>query len=261
MIKQNKTKRIIVVLAVLLACSLLALVGLLLYQKADKDRNPTATAPNNVITSEEEKKEEQDSLKGQDSEGKKDNTTEKEQETIVDNEEPIFLKLYQDQSMASQPFAVANMMPGDRKKKKYRIQVSYQDCVTVHFQVRVRKGYEKLGEVLKVQVCSPTTGEIVYDGLIRDMEDDVVTKLQSNNRTSESLDYRLTVYLETSVGNAYQDKKLIADFKWWVEDAENLTNAPLTGDDFRLWIGGFALALICLLLVLKHRKREAKNHG
>lgn len=48
----------------------------------------------------------------------------------------------------------------------------------------VRAGYEKLAEVLQVRVKLLTTGETLYDGLVRDMPASVTHKLASANSTT-----------------------------------------------------------------------------
>lgn len=115
--------------------------------------------------------------------------------------------------------------------KFFRVQISYHDKVTVHFKATVRAGYEKLAEVLQVRVKLLTTGETLYNGLMRDMPASMTHKLASANSTTDELYYEITAYLDTSVGNdEYQNKDLIADFKWWVEKTGNLDNPPKTGE-------------------------------
>ena len=145
------------------------------------------------------------------------------------------------------------------------MRVSYCNEVTVHYRAFVRPGYEKLAEVMKVRIRLLNTGEIMYDGLMRDMPESVKYKLVSPKKDTVELYYEITAYLDTSVGNEYQNKELIADFKWWVEDkdAGNLVIPPNTGETFnlRLW-GGLALISGCVLIFLavtRRRKEEEEN--
>lgn len=156
------------------------------------------------------------------------------------------------------------MFPGDVETKFFRVQVSYHDKVTVHFKATVRAGYEKLAEVLQVRVKLLTTGETLYDGLMRDMPASVTHKLASANSTTDELYYEITAYLDTSVGNEYQNKDLIADFKWWVEETGNLDNPPKTGDLASpvLWAAVAACAgSAMLILLVSTKRREEKSHG
>jgi len=111
-------------------------------------------------------------------------------------------------------FIVNDMMPGDVKIEDYSVDVSYIGVLDVYFTVDVRQGYEKLAEVLKCRISVPT-GEVLYDGLISGVPD-ISRRIVSTKKITETLDYTVFVYLETSVGNEYQDLELIADFRWFV---------------------------------------------
>ncbi len=152
------------------------------------------------------------------------------------------------------------MLPGDSEAKSFRVRVAHQGKVTVHCKAVVRDGYEKLAEVMKAKVALPDTGEIVYDGLMRDMPDSVARELDSSSRVTDELRYEITAYLETSVGNEYQNLDLIADITWWVDEASNLAPLAKTGDgtDYLLWICLAAACAAAVALVASFmRKRSA----
>ena len=134
--------------------------------------------------------------------------------------EDTVLEIYRGNADVNQPFAVSNMFPGDVIPKDYQVKVTHRGPVVVHFRAAVRPGYEKLAEVLKVKV--QIEGQDRYEGLMRDMPEslDCTTPNTAKAETTE-LDYRLTVYLDTSVGNEYQARELVADFEWWVETEES----------------------------------------
>lgn len=113
------------------------------------------------------------------------------------------------------------MFPGDAETQNDCVQVDHKGDVTVHFRAEVRPGYEKLAEVLKLRVS--VGGSVLYDGLMAEMPAAVDTPLPAG---SDTLDYQLTAYLDTSVGNPYMYQQLVADFYWWVADSEEL--APPT---------------------------------
>ena len=126
------------------------------------------------------------------------------------------------------------MFPGDVVSNKYDVEVSFKDTVTVHFGTEIREGYEKLAEVLQCKVVLTDTGELLYNGLLKDMPDSVDYTLNSaeastNGESTVNLCYEITAWLDTKVGNEYQEKSLVADFVWWVEETENLT--PPESDD------------------------------
>ena len=133
----------------------------------------------------------------------------------------------------------------------------------MHYKATVRPGYEKLAEVLKVRVELLSTGETMYDGGIADMPESLTHKLASKKSTTDELYYEITAYLDTTVGNDYQKKDFIADFKWWVEETGNLDDSPQTGDtsNILLWavLAAGSLSMMILLLVTRRRKEDEEN--
>ena len=95
------------------------------------------------------------------------------------------------------------------------------------------------------------------------MPEGLTHKLASKKSTTDELYYEITAYLDTSVGNDYQNKDLIADFKWWVEETGNLDDSPQTGDtsNILLWavLAAGSLGMIIILLVTRRRKEDEEN--
>ena len=73
----------------------------------------------------------------------------------------------------------------------------------------------------------------------------------------------LPIFRKVQSGNDYQNKDLIADFKWWVEETGNLDDSPQTGDtsNILLWavLAAGSLSMMILLLVVRRRKEENAN--
>ena len=176
----------------------------------------------------------------------------------------VTLSLYRKQPEDNTPFNVVNMLPGDAVTQNYNVRVSHSGDVTVRFRAIIRPGYEKLAEVLKLRVKLLNTGETLYDGLMRDMPRSVNHKLTASGSTTSDLEYELTAYLDTSVGNDYQNQELVADFHWWVEGKEQShLDSPKTGDDSRmvLFTVAAAAASIAVIILPVWRRREARHHG
>lgn len=98
---------------------------------------------------------------------------------------------------------------------------------------------------------------------MRDMPESLQYTLAGANE-QDDLFYKITAYLDTSVGNEYQNLGLVADFRWWVAEEDNLAPLPRTSDAFSsaLWVVLAASAgAILLLLIFARRKREDKNEG
>ena len=255
--QKKKIKIIIIVLAILLGLSLLALGGTVIYNKIANTTSATVTVPDNRITPDEDATKPDDS--GSQTPGSSAVST---QSTTAEAKKAATIELYKKQPEENTAFAVGNMFPGDSETKYFRVRVSYHDTITVHYKATVRPGYEKLAEVLQVRVRLLSTGETMYDGLMRDMPESLTHKLVSKKATTDELYYEITAYLDTSVGNDYQNKDLIADFRWWVEETGNL-DSPKTGETVTALLGislAAAAGLVLLLLVARKRK-EGKENG
>ncbi len=279
---KKKVKIVIIVLAVLLGLSLLALGGTLVYNKLARSAPSTVTVPDNLITPDEdtgtngsdtsaadESGSQTTDGSGTDTQDTSDTSDAGTRDSIaaapaVDAKEAkkaASIELYNKQPQENAPFKAGNMFPGDSETKYFRVRVSYHDKVTVHYKATVRSGYEKLAEVLKVRVKLLSSGETMYEGLMRDMPESLTYNLASKGTVTDELYYEITAYLDTSVGNEYQNKDLIADFKWWVEETGNL-DSPQTGDTpgILLWsvLAVASLGMIILLIVVRRRKEEEK---
>ena len=278
--QKKKIKIVIIILAILLGISLTALGGTLLYNRLASRPAATVTVPDNLITPDEDTTKPDNS----DSQAPDSSDTEKPdgsytqtpnssaatsssavpmQSTTAEVKKAATIELYNKQPEENTPFTVGNMFPGDSETKYFRVRVSYHDTITVHYKATVRPGYEKLAEVLKVRVKLLSTGEMLYDGLMRDMPESLTHKLASKKSTTDELYYEITAYLDTSVGNDYQNKDLIADFKWWVEETGNLDDSPKTGDtsNILLWavLAAGSGSMMILLLVTRRRKEDEEN--
>lgn len=266
--KKRKTiKIVIVVLSVLLAVSIIALAGRVIYNKLYFGTGATVTVPDNLITPDESETDVETTNANFSTAENKDMFSADaacEEITVATvgtdkNKSATEIKLYNKQPQDNTAFSVGNMFPGDKETKYYRVQVSYHGKVTVHFNSDVRKHSEKLAEAMKVKVKLLTTGETLYEGLMRDMPKNIIHELSSVNTVTDELYYEITASLDTSVGNEYQNKVLIADFKWWVEETDNLDKAPQTGDtsDIFLWMTvAITSVAICVILLLFRRKKE-----
>ena len=272
--QKKKIKIIIIVLAILLGLSLLALGGTLVYNKLANNTPATVTVPDNLITPDEDTTKPDSSENNSQAPDSSDTQAPSSsadtsssavptQSTTAEVKKAATIELYNKQPEENTPFQVGNMFPGDSETKYFRVRVSYHDTITVHYKATVRPGYEKLAEVLKVRIRLLSAGETMYDGLMRDMPESLAHKLASKKSTTDELYYEITAYLDTSVGNDYQNKDLIADFKWWVEETGNLDDSPKTGDtsNILLWavLAACSGSMMILLLVVRRRKEDEEN--
>lgn len=295
--REKKLRKVIAVLSVLLVLSLVALAGTLIYNRWIRDRVETVTVPDNFITSDDGVYSGDGHVRSDDDKGntrieetsqdfrtaekseKKTNTltagntqtgsgSNKTATTGTSNtsgtngsRQAVSISLYNKHSQENTAFQVDNMFPGDSMTRYFRVQVSHQNPVTVHYHADVRKGYEKLAEVLKLRIVLLSTDEVLYDGPIGEMPQSLDTTLNARTKTTDELYYEMTAYLDTSVGNDYQNLGLAADFRWWVDETEtgNLIRPPKTGDTFQLMLWMIVLIIsgtICILWIINRRRRR-----
>lgn len=258
--KEKKILKItITALAILLAVSLFLLGAALFFKNKEKQNESVATIKDNFIlqkdeSSDTQKSNSEDFLNGDSAQSASNsqfkNTT--------------LLELYDKQPKDNTAFQIGNMFPGDSQTNYYRVRVSYSGKITVGYKATVKKGYEKLGEALKIRIKLINSGEILYDGYIREMPESLTYTSVSFNKTVDELNYEITAYLDTSVGNEYQNKTLIADFNWWAEETENLESSPKTGisaDFLPFVIISLAAGLIFVFLLLARGRGKEKENG
>ena len=229
-------------------------------ESAEKPEVHTA-CPNDSdanISDPDEKNDEQNTQQSQTGQ----NTSEQEQsaEHIRKKEKAEVLNIYKNHPDDNTPFNVVNMFPGDTQEEYYCVRVSHKGSITVYFHAAVRPGFEKLAEVMQCRVELLTTGETLYEGLMRDMPEKLSHILPTEN--DNELYYRITAFLDTSVGNEYQNKELIADFNWWVDDEGGLL-PPGTGGVSYVWLGVFMIAaaacIVIIACLIRKRKKEEHN--
>ncbi len=212
--KEQKGKKLTIasiILAVLLALSLIALILVLIVGRFSPYKLTSVEVPGNIITP---------------GEGSGSELTPSE-----------FSR-----------FEVNNLLPGDCETKYYYLDVSYHGDIVVRYHADIREGSDKLAEVLKVRVRMLENNEVLYDGLMRDMPQSVDYPLYTDTNTRRALYYEISAYLETSVGNEYADQGLTADFRWWVEETSQLDVNGTFDHDLCFWII-FACCLVILLLI------------
>ncbi len=261
--KKNRTKLIIIVLAVLLAVSVALLAAVLIFKIAKPVSTDETVENNEIVAASSVDSSKQDTSSAASVRGASAPAADEKAATpasgdkISENFETE-ISLYKGHSYDKSPFKVLNMFPGDRARKQYRLDISYKDLVTLHFDVKNLSGDKTLAKVLYIKVAA--NDDVLYQGCLKDI-DDIKTKLSSKKRTTESLKYNIEVSLDESVSNEYKNRGLSFDFCWWVEADENLQPSPKTGDIMRLGIFAavalLTLSLFFLLLLTRKKRRRA----
>lgn len=158
--------------------------------------------------------------------------SEGQENSLLTEQKPVGLKLNKRKDTDNVAFQVSNMFPGDVVLGNYCVKVSYKEIATVGFRVDIGKGYDKLAEVLKCKIVLSDTDELLYDGLMKDVPKALEQTLPYAEKGEVELCYQISAYLDTSVGNTYQNTSLEADFVWWLQenrkriDVSSLTIVP-----------------------------------
>ncbi len=128
------------------------------------------------------------------------------------------VKLKAPDAFGNVPFSVGNMFPGDSEQKEFTVKVSHKKPAVLYYHADIQNGSEKLAEVLMVKIELPEKDKTLYEGLMKDMPDALEHSLKADEK--EVL-YCITAWLDTSVGNEYQNQTLMADFRWWYVTEES----------------------------------------
>lgn len=287
--KNKKITIVIVILVVLLSLSVTALAGTLLYNRFLHTAPTTVDVPGNIITPDcENSMDPNENVSSMDWSNTSqilsaDESDASANPTPLESSVPASsvtasassettelssgsrpkasaLSLHTKQPEENKPFQVANMFPGDSETQYFRIQVSYQGDIIVRYHADIYPDYEKLAEVLKIRIRLLGSDGFLYDGLMRDMPKSLNHALHTTQSTQSELYYEITAYLDTSVGNEYMDKELIANFRWWVEETDHL-DPPPTGDSSNIywWMTFASGSCFALVLLLKKRSKEVAD--
>ena len=176
--------------------------------------------------------------------------------------EDIDISLYSNHSSDNASFNITNMFPGDSVTNKYNVKVSYHDKVSVLFNVDYLDEYSKLASVTNIKVKLINDNKVLYDGFVCDLKDNNLSyALESSNNKTEVLEYEITISLDTSVNNDYQNKELKLDFIWSIdkEETKNLI-VPNTGysSNIILWISLIIFSLIMIVFLYKRNNSNVR---
>ena len=227
-------KILIVVFSVLLALSLSALAGILLFGRTEMSKGSDSVTDNFIMPASSENVSSGASVRlcamPVDLLSSPGLPLAAGSRTVIDwdSTKDATIKIYKRHADDVAAFRVFNMFPGDSYTKSYFVEVSHRGTVTVRFRPELRPGSEKLAEVLKCRIVLRGEDEPLYDGLMKDMMNSVNVQVSSASNKTTELTYDITVYLDTSVGNEYMNRELMADFRWWVYDGGENPHPPFT---------------------------------
>lgn len=172
------------------------------------------------------------------------------------------LELYKSPASDNEAFDVSNMVPGDKVTKDFTVRIHHNDPLTLYFKAEVTEQTKKLGDVLQVSVTDEDSGETICRGTFAELDGvEFSQAITGSAGGSTDVTYRVDAWLDTSVGNEYQQALLKADLYWYVKDDGGLT--ANTGDTMNLvlWTVFAACALAIIILLIKSRIDRDRNSG
>ncbi len=171
------------------------------------------------------------------------------------------ISLFQGQPSDNEKFQVLNMFPGDLETKYYAVKISHHADAIVHFTAPVTDQTKALAGILNIKITHLDNGTVLYDGPFAQMDPTGYSEtFPADGKTETVAYYKIEVSLPTSAGNEYQQAMLMADFNWYVEDAEIL-DPPETGDpnDPVLWAALLCSSVLTIVLLLFYRRRDKED--
>jgi len=280
-------RKVINVLIVLLTLSLLGLACRYIYLNYMRDNgSSTVTVPQNVINDQDmtssvmEVRREKTASAGSANDNIESNSHSSSYRKIQrESAEAPLIELDRSHLGYNEKFNALGMLPGDTVTKYYCVKVYHDQDIKVYFETEVMDETKHLGDVLNVRVTELSSdaekAAVAAEGTFSEINGkSFPMQLKGNDGDFTRKYYRIDVFLDTSVGNPYQEAALTADFKWYVTDEENdamqdkdpiipgisdpeKVDAPKTGDMFdkTLWIMFFGSALL-LIIVSAAKKRR-----
>lgn len=135
------------------------------------------------------------------------------------NTQATVIELYQGRPDANQKFEVGNMFPGDRVTQYFCVRIYHDQPVQVFFRPEVTEQTQSLGDGLKIAATRLGMGGMLCDDTFSQVSGRSYSEtFQPNAEGVTVLYYRVEVYADTSMGNEYQQATLKADFDWYVQD-------------------------------------------
>lgn len=225
----RKIQIVIAVLSAVLSIGIVALIGTTILRQLYGDSGPSDTAANYTSTG-----------------------------TPVSD---VAITLSGSQAEDSTAFSIRNLLPGQKETKQFNIQVSYRDQLSLCCDTAVRSD-NKLADVMCVSIRIPSTNQELYNGSIKEMPC-LTYDLRSSSKTTEEICYEVSLYLDPSADNTYQDMEFEADFRWWAEQSENLSS-PRRSNIIKVLLCVslvMTAGLVAIVLIEEYKSKEEKRNA
>ncbi len=120
---------------------------------------------------------------------------------------------------------VSGMLPGDSNTKYYEVELKHEGGVFLCFRADVAKSTNQLENVLNLKVENRDSGALMCEGKLIDLTGRMFQESFLDESSKDTiLTYKVTVSMDTSVGNEYQNSSLTLNFKWFLQSASTGEN-------------------------------------
>ena len=121
------------------------------------------------------------------------------------------------------PFDVEKMDKNSVELKMYRVIATYNSNFVLKYDMEIRSDeeFKKLAEIMNIKV-ELNNETLLYEGLLCDM-DVLELELKANEKTITEFLFNVTISLDSTFGEDYYGKTLMADMSWWIEEQDYIS--------------------------------------
>lgn len=151
----------------------------------------------------------------------------------------------------SEEMSFAGMYPGDSISKSYIFHLKHTEPVHIYFETIVKEETKQLSDELKLRIT--TNDLILYDGSLSLAKD--ITQIMEN----EQIEFTITVYADKTMGNEYQNAKLLVDYHFYLDEKEiiNSVNTADKQNHYTYLIAG--IVSLILIFLIKGRNYDEQQ--
>ncbi len=110
---------------------------------------------------------------------------------------------------------LTGMLPGDTTTKYYEVELKQKGDVYLYFQADIAQTTNHLENALSLKVENRGTNFLLCEGRLSDIAGQAFReKITDDTNKDERQMYKITVSMDTSAGNEYQNSSLTLNFEW-----------------------------------------------
>ncbi len=116
---------------------------------------------------------------------------------------------------------LSGMLPGDSTTKYYEVNLKHEKSVILCFRAYIANSTNKLENALNIKVENRDNNALMCEGKLKDVAGKVFEEPFLDESTKDTkLTYRITISMDTSAGNEYQNSTISLTFEWFLQNVE-----------------------------------------